>query len=126
MTGGGARPDGDAEGAGDAVPYVAHEEFRSGLAAGRMRVVVNPELARPYVVQRTRSNTLAVVLIGIGCALALAGQVWPGGALVALGIVARRLVLRQAPKIVLHLAESDAAVYAEVTGNGVMEVRRAP
>ena len=38
---------------------------------------------------------------------------------------ANRLVRRQAGPIVLHLATRDAAVYAEVTGNGVMEVRRA-
>ncbi|MBL8340390.1 MAG: hypothetical protein JNL30_02890 [Rubrivivax sp.] len=109
----------------EAVPYIDHDEFRAGLAAGQMRIVVDPERARPFVVQRTRSNTLAVVLIGLGCALALVGQVWPGGALVALGIGARRLVLRQAPKILLHLALSDRAVYAEVTSNGVMEVQRA-
>lgn len=109
----------------DVVPYIAHQDFRAALSAGRLRIVVDPEQARPYVVQRTRSNTLFVLLIGIGCALALAGQVWPGGALVALGIVARRLVLHQAPKIVLHLAATDPAVYAEVTSNGVMEVRRA-
>jgi hypothetical protein len=34
-------------------------------------------------------------------------------------------VRHQAPKIVLHLALKDPAVYAEVTTNGVMEVRRA-
>lgn len=109
---------------GGTVPYIAHEEFRAGLAAGRMRIVVDPDLARPYVVQRTRSNTLAVLLIGAGCVLALVGQPWPGGALVALGIAARRLVLHQAPKIVLQLAQNDPAVYAEVTRNGVMEVQR--
>jgi len=42
-----------------------------------------------------------------------------------LGIAANRLVRVQAGKIVLQLAVRDPAVYAEVTGNGVMEVRRA-
>ena len=36
------------------VPYIAHHEFRNGAAHGRFRIVVNPALARPYVVRRTR------------------------------------------------------------------------
>lgn len=107
------------------VPYVAHDEFRTGLPHGRFRLVVNPALARPYVVQRTRVNVLAITAIGIGAVLALSGQAAPGVVLVALGIAANRLVKHQAGRIVLHLALKDPAVYAEVTTNGVMEVRRA-
>lgn len=106
------------------VPYIAHDEFRNGLPHGRFRVVVNPALAGPYVVQRTRVNVLAVSSIGIGAVLALSGQALPGVVLVALGILANRLVRQQAGRIVLHLALKNPAVYAEVTGNGVMEVRR--
>lgn len=106
------------------VPYIAHDEFRNGLAHGRFRVVVNPTLARPYVVQRTRVTVLAVLVIGSGAALALSGQALAGVVLVALGIAANRLVRHQAAKIALHLALKDPAVYAEVTTNGVMEVRR--
>jgi hypothetical protein len=108
------------------VPYVAHDEFRNGLPYGHFRVVVNPTLVRPYVVQRTRVNLLAIGLIVAGAALALAGLGLPGAVLVVLGIAANRLVRHQAARIVLHLASKDPAVYAEVTTNGVMEVRRAP
>jgi hypothetical protein len=107
------------------VPYIEHGEFRNGVPHGRFRLVVNPQLARPYVVQRTRVNVLAATAIGIGAVLALSGHAVPGGVLVALGIAANRIVRHQAPKIVLHLAMRDPAVYAEVTSNGVMEVRRA-
>jgi hypothetical protein len=107
------------------VPYIAHDEFRIGLPHGHFRIVVNPALARPYVVQRTRIKVFAVTVIGIGAVLALSGQPVPGGMLVVLGIVANRLVRHQAGRIVLHLAAKDPAVYAEVTSNGVMEVRRA-
>jgi hypothetical protein len=107
------------------VPFVAHDEFARGLPHGHFRVIVNPALARPYVVQRTRVNVLAITAIGLGAMLALAGQAVPGIVLVALGIGANRLVRHQAGKIVLHLAAKDPAVYAEVTSNGVMEVRRA-
>jgi hypothetical protein len=106
------------------VPFVAHAEFREGLPRGAWRVVVDPALARPYVVRRTRINLLAASVIGVGALLALNAQAVPGLLLVALGIGANRLVRSQAGRIVLHLALQDAAVYAEVTTNGVMEVRR--
>jgi hypothetical protein len=109
----------------DAVPYIGHDEFRRGAAFGHFRIVVNPALARPYVVQRTRVDLLATVIIGAGAVLALSGQAVPGLVLVVLGIAANRLVRIQAGKIVLQLALRDPAVYGEVTGNGVMEVRRA-
>jgi hypothetical protein len=107
------------------VPYIAHDEFKVGAAHGNFRVVVNPTLARGWVVQRTHVNVLAISLIGVGAALALAGSAVAGVVLVGLGIGANRLVRTQAGKIVLHLAVRDPAVYAEVTTNGVMEVTRA-
>jgi len=109
----------------DSVPYIAHGEFRNGLPFGRFRVVVNPALARPYVVQRTRVNGLAMLVIGVGAALALAGQSLVGSVLVVIGIAANRLVRHHSGRILLHLATHNPAVYAEVTSNGVMEVRRA-
>jgi len=109
----------------DFVPPIGHDEFRRGAAFGHFRIVVNPALARPYVVQRTRVDLLATAVIGAGAVLALSGQAVPGLVLVVLGIAANRLVRVQAGKIVLQLAVRDPAVYAEVTGNGVMEVRRA-
>jgi hypothetical protein len=106
------------------VPHIAHDEFRHGASRGRFRIVVNPTLA-PYAVRRTRIDLLAAAIIGVGAVLALGGHAVAGIVLVALGIFANRVVRRQAGRILLHLASSDPAVYAEVTGNGVMEVRRA-
>jgi hypothetical protein len=108
----------------DTVPYIAHDEFRAGLEHGRFRIVVNPELARRYVVQRTRMNLLAVLVIGAGAVLALSGQSWLGAALVAVGVVTSRLVRRKAARILLHLAAQDPGVYAEATTQGVLEVQR--
>jgi hypothetical protein len=105
--------------------YVPHASFAAGLTFGRYRVVVNPKFARPYVVNRTRVNLFAVTLICIGAVLTFAGHTWVGGAAVALGIAANRLVGSQAAKIVLHLALKDPKVYHEVITNGVMEVRTA-
>lgn len=109
---------------GQTAPYIAHAEFRNGVAHGRFRIVVNPKLAQPYVMQRTRINVFSMAFIGAGAVLALGQQAWTGGVLVALGIAANRLVRWQAAKIVLHLAQADAATYDEVTQLGILEVQR--
>ena len=105
--------------------YVAFEDFRAGVAAGRFRVVVDPKLARRYVAQRLLLLVLVMPVIGIGIALALLGERWTGALLVAGGVVFHRVVMWQAPHILLHMASRDPKVYEHVTQNGLMEVRRA-
>lgn len=105
--------------------YIAHDEFRSGLPGGRFRLVVDPELARRYVSQRLLLVVFITPIIGVGLALALMRHTWSGALLVAAGVLLHRLVQWQAPRILLHLALRDAAVYEHVTQNGIMEVRRA-
>jgi hypothetical protein len=114
----GQQEDGQAE-------FIAHEEFRTGLPAGRFRVIVNPKLARRYVARRLLLLVVLMPLIGVGIALVLTGQTWPGALLVALGVGLNRLVMWQAPSIVLQMATRDPRVYEYVTQEGVMEVRRA-
>ena len=105
-------------------PYVAFEEFRSGLPRGRFHVIVNPSLAQHFVARRVNALPVAIAVIGVGIALALAGQVVAGAVTVGLGIAFRHAVKRQASKILLHLTSRDAAAYAEATTQGVMEVQR--
>jgi hypothetical protein len=105
--------------------YVSHEEFRTGLPAGRFRIVVNPKLARRYVSQRLLLMVVLLPLIGVGIALALTGQTWLGASLVAVGVLLNRVVMWQAPKILLQMALRDPKVYGHVTEHGLMEVRRA-
>jgi hypothetical protein len=104
--------------------YVSHEEFRAGLPAGRMRVVVDPKLARRYVAQRLLLLVVLMPVIGVGIALVLTGRTLPGALLVFAGVALHRIVRWQAPKILLNMALRDAAVYEHVTRNGLMEVRR--
>ena len=109
----------------DLAPYVSHEEFRAGLPAGRFRVVVDPKLARRYVSQRLMLLVVLMPVIGVGIALALTGRTWTGAALVAAGVVLNRVVMWQAPKILVQMASRDPAVYDFATQNGLLEVRRA-
>ena len=105
--------------------YVAFEDFRAGLPAGRFRVIVDPKLARRFVSQRLMLIVLLMPVIGVGLALALLGATWPGALLVFVGVVFNRLMMWQAPKILLSMATRDDKVYEQVTQQGVMEVRRA-
>lgn len=109
---------------GEFAEYVAHEEFRVGLPAGRFAVVVNPKLARRYVAQRLLLVVVVTPMIGIGLALALTGRTWPGALLVAAGVLLNRVVMWQAPRILLYMATHDRAVYEFVTHNGLLEVQR--
>jgi hypothetical protein len=113
-----------ASASGDFAEYIAHEEFRAGLPAGRFRVIVDPKQARRYVARRLLLLVVVTPLIGVGLAFALMGRTWPGALLVAAGVLLNRVVMWQAPKILLHMATRDPAVYEFVTHNGLMEVRR--
>ncbi|MCD6079423.1 MAG: hypothetical protein K0R89_3367 [Ramlibacter sp.] len=109
---------------GDFAEYVAYEDFRSGLPAGRFRVIVDPKLARRYVSQRLMLIVVVLPLLGVGIALALTGRPWTGGLLIAAGVLLNRIVMWQSGRILLHLALNDAKTYEQVTTSGVMEVRR--
>jgi hypothetical protein len=109
----------------DEVPFIDHSHFKSGLPRGQFRVVVNPALARPYIVHRLHLNAALIVFIALGAALAMAGIGLAGLLICAAGVIASRLTRQQAPRIILQLAQNDPKVYAEVTTNGVLEVRRA-
>jgi hypothetical protein len=113
------------QGEGEFADPVSFEEFRAGMAAGRFRLVVDPKLARRWVSQRLLLMVLVMPIIGLGIALALMRHTWPGALLVAAGVLLNRVVMWQAPKILLHFALQDAKAYEAVTQGGVMEVRRA-
>ncbi len=104
--------------------YIPFEEFKNGLPHGRFHVVVNPALAGPFVAFRTHATQWALALIGPGIALALLGHAVWGVALVAAGVLLRRSIKRQAPRLLLHLASRQPSVYEQATEHGVMEVRR--
>lgn len=108
----------------DFVPHIPHQAFKAGLPAGHFHVVVNPALAKSYVVHLTRVKYITLAAVGVGIALALSQHVVAGGLLVLAGIAANRLVKRQAGPILLHLAARNESIYDEATGHGVMEVRR--
>lgn len=104
---------------------ISHEEFRTGLPAGRFRLIVNPDKARKYVRHRLFIIGIALPMAGIGSALALSGHPWIGLALVVTAVLLHRVVTAQAPKILLHLATQDARVYHEAIDYEILEVQQA-
>jgi hypothetical protein len=110
---------------GEFAEHIAHEDFRAGLPAGRFRVIVDPKQARRFIARRLLLLVVVMPLIGIGLALALLGATWTGALLVFAGVALNRVTMWQAPRLVLHMATTDPKVYAFVTENGIMEVRRA-
>jgi hypothetical protein len=105
--------------------YVPHEEFRTGLPAGRFRLIVNPDRARKYVKHRLMLTALILPIIGTGVGMAYFGYPWLGLGLVLVGIAAHRVVAHQAPKILLHMATQDARIYREAIEFEILEVRLA-
>ncbi len=105
--------------------YVPHEEFRTGLPAGRFRLIVNPDRARKYVKHRLMLTALILPVIGTGIGMTYFGYPWIGLALVLGGVAAHRIVGHQAPKILLHMATEDARIYREAIEFEILEVRLA-
>ena len=109
-----------------AVPTeVPHQEFRTGVPAGRFRLIVNPERAQKYVKHRLFVVGISLPLLGIGTALGLSGYPWIGLPLVVVGALLHRVVKAHATKILLHLALHDAKVYREALDYEILEVRYA-
>jgi hypothetical protein len=104
---------------------VSHQEFRTGLPAGRFRLIVNPDKARKYVRHRLLLVVLMLPLIGIGAALALSGYTWSGLILVGAGVLLHRLTGSHAANILLHLATQDERIYREAIEFEILEVRLA-
>ena len=88
-------------------------------------MIVNPERARKYVRHRLLIFPIALSAAGIGVALAVSGLPFWGIGLVALAVLANRLVSAQAAKILLHLATQDERVYFQAMEFEILEVRRA-
>ncbi|MDQ9170054.1 hypothetical protein Q8A64_06465 [Oxalobacteraceae bacterium R-40] len=107
------------------VEFIPFNEFKNGLPFGRFRVIVNPKLAQKYMKDRLNLVPVALILIILGLALAFYGARFFGGAMVVIGVVINRLVKAQAPKMVLHLATRDAALYRDLLDKEVMSVHRA-
>jgi pilus assembly protein TadC len=102
---------------------MTHADFVSGHRRGTLRVVVDPQRAARFLSARLLLPFLMLPVVGAGIALALVGKVWIGLAIMALGIVAPRLIKRSAPRFLLAQALEDEKVYQELTQAGVFDIQ---
>ncbi|AYQ26647.1 MULTISPECIES: hypothetical protein [unclassified Polaromonas] len=109
---------------GNSAIYVPHQEFKTGLPHGRFRVIVNPERAQKYVKHRLFVVGISLPLLGVGVVLSMYGYLWVGLPMVVVGVLMHRVIKAHAPKILLHLALSDAKTYEEAMEYEILEVRR--
>jgi hypothetical protein len=99
-----------------------HAEFAAAYARGEVKVEMDPQGAARFLSARLLLPFVMIPVVGIGMALALVGWFFTGLGVIALGIVAPRLIKRSAPHFVLTQALQDAAVYEEVTKSGMLRV----
>ena len=112
--------------AGSSCPiYVPHQEFRTGLPAGRFRLILNPERAQKYVKHRLFVVGISLPMLGIGTALSVSGYPWMGLPMIIVGALMHRVIKAHAAKILLHLAFHDAKTYQEAVDYEILEVRYA-
>ena len=101
---------------------MTHEEFRAAYEAGNVRVDIDPAGAARYLSARLLLPFVMLPVLGAGVALALVGWIWAGLAVIAIGIIAPRLIKRSARHFLLTQAIADREVYREVTQSKIMRV----
>ena len=99
-----------------------HAEFTAAYARGEIKIEIDPKEAARFMSARLLLPFVMMPVLGIGVALALLGWIFTGLAVIALGIIAPRLIKRSAPHFVFQQALNDPAVYEVVTKSGLLRV----
>lgn len=101
---------------------MTHREFIEAYTSGQIRVDVDRVAAARYLSARLLLPFVMMPVLGAGVAAALLGWIWTGLLIIALGIIASRLIKRSAPHFVLTQCLEDATVYAEATASNVFRI----
>ena len=101
---------------------MTHSEFTAAYAHGEIKVDVDPKEAARFLSARLLLPLFMMPVLGVGVALALLGWIFTGLAILALGIIAPRLIKRSASHFVFQQALNDPVVYKEVTKSGLLRV----
>ena len=101
---------------------MTYAEFTAAYARGEIKIEIDPKEAARFISARLLLPFVMMPVLGIGVALALLGWIFTGLAVIALGIIAPRLIKRSAPHFVFQQALNDPAVYEVVTKSGLLRV----
>ena len=103
---------------------LTHAEFLRAYAAGKIKVDVEPVAAARYLSARLLLPFVMLPVLGGGVALALTGWIWTGLAVIAIGVVAPRLIKRSAPHFALTQALQDERIYHELIQSSVLRISK--
>jgi len=101
---------------------MTHAEFVAAYARGDVRVELDPQGAARFISARLMLPLVMLPVLGAGVAVALVGWFFTGLGVIALGIVAPRLIKRSAPRFLFQQALEDPATYDELTRAGILRV----
>ncbi len=101
---------------------MTHAEFVAAYREKRITVQLDPLLAGKFLSARLLLPLFMLPVLGAGVALALLGYVWAGLAVIALAIVAPRLLKRSAPYFLLTQALEDETVFNDLVRAGIVNV----
>lgn len=104
---------------------MTHEEFVAAYREGAIRVEVDRRAAARLMSDRLLLPFVLLPVLGIGVALALAGQLIAGAAVFIAGLGFRFLVRASSQGLVLNRALQDPAFYEEVKEKGILGVEPA-
>lgn len=99
-----------------------HREFVDAYHAGRLSVEIDPVLAGKFLSARLLLPLFMMPILGAGVALALLGWLWSGLLVIALAIIAPRLIKRGAPRFLLTHMLEDAALFEDVRRAGILRM----
>jgi hypothetical protein len=101
---------------------MTHSEFVAAHARGEIRVEIDPRAAERFLSARLLLPFVMMPVIGAGVALALIGWIYTGLAVIALGLVAPRLIKRSAPRFLLQNALEDGKLYDELVRSNIIRL----
>ncbi len=105
-------------------PSLSHREFVAAFHNDTITVTFDPKGAARFLSARLLLPLFMMPVLGIGVALALTGWIWTGLIVIALGIIAPRLIKRGAPRFLMHQMMDDESLYRDVVRAGIMRVAR--
>ena len=101
---------------------MTHTQFIAAYRAGQLTVEFDAVLAGKFLSARLLLPLMILPLLGAGVARALLGWIWSGLVLIALGIVAPRLIKRGAPRFLLTQMLNDEKLYVDAQHAGIMRL----
>lgn len=101
---------------------MTYTDFLTAYRGGRVTVEFDRARAGQFLSARLMLPVMMLPMLGAGVALALLGWLWSGLLVIALGIIAPRLIKRSAPHFLLTQMLGDEKLYADVQRAGIMRI----